>query len=42
MSRINFPSNPNVGDVYSFGGSSWRWSGTAWKRIALGATVSAT
>ena len=33
MSRINFPSNPNLGDVYTQGSSSWRWSGSAWRRI---------
>ena len=30
---ISFPQNPNVGDVFSFGGRSWRWSGYAWTRI---------
>lgn len=27
---IDFPSSPTVGDVFSAGGCSWRWSGTKW------------
>ena len=30
---IDFPNNPNTGDVHSDGGASWRWSGYAWRRI---------
>lgn len=27
---LSFPTSPTVGDTYSFGGRSWRWSGDAW------------
>jgi len=27
---IDFPATPNVGDVYSDGGRSWRWNGSGW------------
>jgi hypothetical protein len=27
---INFPSNPDIGDIYIFEGSSWIWNGFAW------------
>ena len=30
---IDFPNNPNTGDVHSDGGANWRWSGYAWRRI---------
>ena len=30
---VNFPNSPNIGDVHSEGGASWRWSGYAWRRI---------
>ena len=30
---IDFPNNPNIGDVHSDGGANWRWSGYAWRRI---------
>jgi hypothetical protein len=30
MSSINFPANPSIGDVYSFGSRTWRYNGTAW------------
>ena len=30
---IDFPDNPNVGDIYTFGNASWQWDGTAWRRI---------
>jgi hypothetical protein len=28
---INFPNNPTVGQIYSFGGYSWQWNGTYWE-----------
>ena len=30
---IDFPSNPNSGDVHSVGGASWKYNGYAWTRI---------
>lgn len=30
MTTINFPSNPQVDDVYGFGSRSWRYNGNAW------------
>lgn len=31
MSIIKFPTNPTVGQVYSYSGKSWKWNGVAWK-----------
>ena len=31
--RIDFPSNPNVGQDYSYNNSIWRWDGYVWRRI---------
>ena len=31
--RIDFPSNPNVGEDYSYHNSIWRWDGYVWRRI---------
>lgn len=28
---INFPSNPSVGDVYTYAGRSWQWNGSGWQ-----------
>jgi hypothetical protein len=28
---LNFPSSPSLNEIYSSGGNSWIWSGTAWK-----------
>lgn len=33
FAMVTFPTNPNVGDVYSSGGSSWLWNGTAWVSV---------
>ena len=30
---IDFPNNPNSGDVHSVGGASWKFNGYAWTRI---------
>ena len=30
---IDFPNSPTLGQVFSFGGRNWRWSGYAWMRI---------
>jgi hypothetical protein len=34
MSRINFPNNPLINDVYSFADRSWMWNGRSWKSIS--------
>ena len=34
MANINFPNNPAIGDLHTFGAASWRWNGYAWDRIA--------
>lgn len=31
---LDFPTSPSVGDIYSFGGNSWRWNGYAWESYA--------
>lgn len=33
MPNINYPINPNPGDIYSFNGSNWRFNGSAWVSI---------
>ncbi len=27
---LNFPSSPNIGDIYTYGVRSWVWSGAVW------------
>jgi hypothetical protein len=27
---LNFPSSPNIGDIYAYGVRSWVWSGAVW------------
>jgi len=39
---INFPSNPNVGDIYTYAGRSWQWNGTAWQAYPSPALVGPT
>ena len=34
---LDFPSNPQLNDTYSFGGKTWRWNGNAWQLAATGA-----
>jgi hypothetical protein len=40
MALLNFPPNPNVGDLFTIGTKTYRWSGTAW--LVQSATVAAT
>ena len=30
---INFPANPVIGQTYTYGIATWKWDGTAWRRI---------
>jgi hypothetical protein len=30
---INFPSNPQVNDIYQFGLQEWKWDGTTWNIV---------
>ena len=34
MSALNFPNNPALNDIYHANGSSWKWDGDRWRRIA--------
>lgn len=33
---VSFPTNPSVGDIYTFNGMSWMWNGTAWVNANTG------
>ena len=33
MAVFNFPDSPNVNDVYTDNGISWKWTGTVWKKL---------
>lgn len=33
MTAINFPTNPVVDQIYTFGSRSWKWNGSAWISI---------
>jgi hypothetical protein len=35
MALLNFPSNPAIGDTYTFGDQVYKWSGSAWLRSFL-------
>ena len=30
MATLNFPTNPQVGDLFTVGSTTWRWTGFAW------------
>ena len=34
MAELNFPNNPAVNDIYHANGSSWKWDGDRWRRVA--------
>jgi len=37
MATLNFPTNPTQGDIYTFAGKSWVWTGQAWRLQPQGA-----
>ena len=36
MALLNFPANPTVGQTYTLGGKTYRWSGYAWTTVSQG------
>ena len=30
---INFPASPTLNQTYTYGIASWKWDGSAWRRI---------
>jgi hypothetical protein len=42
MSTLNFPRNPTVGQIFSLGGKTYRWSGFAWQSTSQGPVVAST
>lgn len=36
MSTINFPTNPTLNQLYSFGVRTWQWNGAAWILVNAG------
>ena len=36
-STLNFPTNPTSGEIYTFSGKSWIWTGQAWRLQPQGA-----
>ncbi len=32
---LNFPSGPSVNDTYTYGGQTWKWSGTTWNLVIV-------
>lgn len=37
MPTLNFPTNPTLNQLYSFGGKTWIWTGQAWRLDPQGA-----
>jgi hypothetical protein len=33
MPAVDFPNSPTLNQVFSSGGKSWRWDGTAWVMV---------
>lgn len=33
MALLNFPPNPNVGDIWIVGTTTWQWNGNAWVKF---------
>lgn len=38
MAILNFPDNPQVGDIFSSGDKSWAWTGSVWDSIGSSQT----
>ena len=36
---LDFPTSPTPGQIYTFGGRSWQWNGTAWDVYATAANA---
>ena len=30
---ISFPTNPQLNDIYTYGGRSWKWNDTTWESV---------
>lgn len=39
---VNFPSNPNTNDTYTFGDSQWKYDGTTWNIVSSAIVAPAT
>ena len=37
MATLNFPTNPSLNQLYSFGGKTWVWNGHGWQLSSSGA-----
>ena len=37
MATLNFPTNPSLNQLYSFGGKTWIWNGSGWQIASSGA-----
>jgi hypothetical protein len=35
MSEVNFPLNPDLNELYTFGLRTWRWNGVAWQSLNI-------
>jgi hypothetical protein len=36
---LDFPPSPSLNEIYTFGGSSWIWNGSAWNVYSTTAVV---
>ena len=41
MAKFDFPSAPSINDVYTSGGTTWQWDGTAWNVVTAAAPLAA-
>jgi hypothetical protein len=39
---LNFPASPTLDQIYTSGGSSWKWDGTTWKSNSINEQLSLT
>jgi hypothetical protein len=39
MTNLNFPSDPTIGDIYTFNGKQWEWNGGGWALVPIVAGV---